>query len=155
MNRKRLMSGLLIASLLLLVPTSAFAGKRIFKANLATEEGVKKGAAILGLGPSAATFNVVARSLSGPATAAHIHSAVDASILVTLCDSATPTPGVPLCTSGPSGPNSLLVGGTITPAMYQVGGAVFSGLLNDSMTYVNVHTTLNPGGEVSGTLIPR
>jgi len=153
MKRTRFGLIMLTVVLLLALPTAALASKRIFTADLKTEAGVQKGSALLGTNPDGSIrVSIVARSLSSPVTAAHVHSAVDGSVLITICDSASPTPGVPLCDPAPGGGNSVQVAANVSPAMMHVSAVVLSGLLNSDMTYVNVHTSLNPGGEVSGTL---
>lgn len=132
------------------IPTAALANKRIYTADLLTVAGAHKGSALLAVFPDGPMrVSLVARSLSSPVTAAHIHSSVDGSILITICGSA---PGVPACTPVPGDPNSVQVTVSITPAMMHASGGTINGLLVAEMTYVNVHTTGNPGGEASGML---
>jgi hypothetical protein len=150
MRRSRLSIGVLLAVMVLAVPTAALANKRIYTADLLNREGVQQGSAVLGTNQDGTMrYQVVARSLSTPVTAVHIHSAVDSSILVTLCGSGV---GIPACLPAPGDPNSVQISGTITPAMMAVPGGTINALLVAEMTYINVHTTDNPGGEVSGTL---
>ena len=73
------------------------------------------------------------RQLSGPATAAHIHTGargVNGGVLVPICAP---------CTSGATGT------ATLTTAQID---AIKSG-----GTYVNVHTAKNPGGEIRGQIV--
>jgi hypothetical protein len=150
MRRHRLVIGILLGVLVLALPTAALANKRIYSADLLTSEGAQRGSALLGTNQDGTMrYQVVARSLSSPVTAAHIHSAEDGSILVTLCGSG---PGIPACTPAPGDPNSVMIVGNVTPAMMSAPGGTVNALLVAEMTYVNVHTTVNPGGEVSGTL---
>ena len=83
------------------------------------------------------TYNISFSGLSGPATAAHIHAPADATnnnvpaIFFTVASE----------TSGTiSGTNSL------TPDQ-------LADILN-GLAYVNVHTALNPGGEIRGQIVP-
>jgi hypothetical protein len=116
MKRTRLTVAGVLALFLLLVPSSALANKRIFTAALRTAEGVQKGSAVLGNNPATGLVRVAlnVHSLSGPATAAEIQSALDGSVLVTLCSS-SPPPGVPVCTAGGGGPNTPVLDTTISP----------------------------------------
>jgi len=87
------------------------------------------------------TFNLVYSGLSGPATASHIHgytnSAGDATVLINL----GPFNG------GAYGASGALSGSLVlTPAQR-------NGLLG-GQTYVNFHTTANPGGEMRGQIAP-
>jgi len=71
--------------------------------------------------------------LTGPATAAHIHSGkkgVPGAVIVPLCGP---------CTSGQKGK------GTVTSAQLAQ--------MKAGKTYVNVHTAKNPGGEIRGQLV--
>ena len=150
MRRSRLSLGLLLAVVILAVPTAALANKRLYSADLVNGQGAQKGSAVVGTNQDGTMrYQVVARGLTTPVTAAHIHSAVDGSILVTLCGSGA---GIPACVPAPGDPNSVLINGNITPAMMAVPGGTVNSLLSAEMTYINVHTTANPGGEVSGTL---
>jgi len=153
MRRTRPILVFVLAAIMLAVPSVALANKRIYSADLLNAAGAHKGSALVGTNQNGTMrFQVVARSLSSPVTAAHIHSAEDGSILITLCGSG---PGIPACTPAPGDPNSVLVTGNITPAMMNASGGTINGLLVAEMTYVNVHTTVNPGGEASGTLFAQ
>jgi glucose/arabinose dehydrogenase len=87
------------------------------------------------------TVNVTYRGLSGAATMSHIHGPApvggSAGVLVGL-DSI----GVPY---GSSGSLSGTVG--LTPTQL--------GYLIDGLTYINFHTTANPGGELRGQILPQ
>jgi hypothetical protein len=79
------------------------------------------------------TYTLTFTHLSGAANAAHIHGPaakkVNAGVLVPLC-----------------GPCTSPVHGTATLTQSQIDQ------LNDGKTYVNVHTTKNPGGEIRGQI---
>jgi hypothetical protein len=78
--------------------------------------------------------------LTGPATAAHIHTGATGkagNVLIALCGTA------PACTSGVSGTISATVG----PAWKELLNAFKKHLL-----YVNVHTAKNPAGEIRGQI---
>jgi len=110
-----------------------------FKANLNTRQEVpkKKGASVRAGGKFTATlagtkmtWKLTFEHLTGPATAAHIHSGakgVPGSVIVPL--------GGP-CKSPASGTANV--------------GAALAEMLENGSTYVNVHTAKNPGGEIRG-----
>jgi hypothetical protein len=79
------------------------------------------------------TYTLTFTHLSGPATAAHIHGPaarhVAAGVLVGLC-----------------GPCTSPVSGTVTLTQAQIDQ------LNAGKTYVNVHTSKNPNGEIRGQI---
>lgn len=83
------------------------------------------------------TYKISFSGLSGPATAAHIHGY------------ATPTnsAGVLIPLNGATGTAGTLSGTTtITPDQ-------LAGIVN-GMTYVNIHTPANGGGEIRGQIVP-
>jgi len=90
------------------------------------------------------SFALAAFDLSGPATGAHIHApapvGANGPVLVPLY--ASP---FEFFTSG----GTVLIGGhnVATPA------PTFLGELQSGLAYVNLHTALNPGGEVRGQLM--
>lgn len=88
------------------------------------------------------SFNLMYGGLSGPATRAHIHGPATleqaASVLVDL----EPFNGGAFGAAG-----SLAGAVTLTPEQLAH--------LLDGLTYVNVHTGLNPGGEIRGQLLPQ
>ena len=79
------------------------------------------------------TYTLTFTHLSGAANAAHIHGPaarkVNADVMVGLC-----------------GPCTSPVTGTKTLTQTQIDQ------MNDGKTYVNVHTTKNPGGEIRGPI---
>jgi hypothetical protein len=110
-----------------------------FKANLDTRQEVPKesGAKITAGGSFTATISgtkmtwkLTFKNLTGPATAAHVHSGAKGKagpVIVALCGP---------CTSPASGTAHI--------------SAAISKMLQGGNTYVNVHTTKNPGGEIRG-----
>lgn len=157
MKRTKFISTVVVILLLLALPATVLANKQVYKAVLNSTVGSDgRGSFTLSHNPDATFFITLnAHSLSSPVISAHIRSTVDDSILVTVCNSATPQVGVPLCTPAPAGGNSVLVQTSIVPQMMLVGGGQFNSLLTGSLTYVTVETSLYPGGEVSGALLPR
>ena len=82
-------------------------------------------------------YSVTYSGLAAPATAAHIHGPADPTVSAGVI--------VPLAT--PSGTSGTISGtATLTPTEVAY---LLSGL-----TYVNIHTTTNGGGEIRGQLIP-
>lgn len=156
MTRKvRLLMILMMIAMIFVLPTSALANKKVFRASLSGSTGGRGSSVVATNIDGSIHITLRAINLSSPVTAAHIHSSVDGSILVTICNSASPTAGVPLCTPAPEGGNSVQVEANVTPQMLHVSGGQLRQALDDELTYVNVHTSLYPGGEVSGTLILR
>jgi len=110
------------------------------------------------------TYTVTFDDLEAPVTQSHIHFAqksVNGSIIVWLCGSATnPGPtGTPAC------PQQGTVSGTFTAANVGASAttqqlsagdlASFIDAMESGIAYVNVHTTLSPGGEIRGQLTAR
>jgi hypothetical protein len=87
------------------------------------------------------SFSITYHGLSGPATAAHIHGPA----------SAEESAGVLI------GLNSFALGGLGTSGGFE--GAVLltaeqMAAVKDELTYVNIHTAANPGGEIRGQVSP-
>lgn len=88
------------------------------------------------------TFNIGYRNLSGPPTAAHFHGPADASQAAGVIISLVPFNESAFGSNG-------YISGTVTLSSDQLAEMV------DGLTYVNVHTALNPGGEIRGQVVPQ
>jgi hypothetical protein len=154
---KRLWIILFVLILVVALPMTVLASKQIFQASLTTGAELHevvgssaRGSFSLGHNPDGTMrFFLNVRNLSGDATGAHIHGpateAENAPVLITLC-----TGGACVTDSG-----TLQVSADITPFVLQqagLTGAQFLSYLNDGLLYVNVHTSLNPAGEVRGQI---
>ncbi len=159
--RKILLLGLLTAVVFAL-PLTVLANKRIYRATLTTDaelhqvvDSNARGNAIVGTTPNGVRVEVSVHSLSGDATAVHIHGPANeqqtAPPVVTLCGG--PPPAVlPQCTME----NGVLkIQGMITNQLVGMTQAQFMNALDNGLLYINVHTQLNPAGEVRGQLYPR
>ena len=100
--------------------------------------------------------NLTVRTLSGEALDAHIHAPAtedqNGPVLLTRCSSPAPPIG-DNCITDSSG--TLQISANITPSVLQQSGLTgvqFLSYLNDGLLYVNVHTSLNPAGEVRGQI---
>ncbi|MDT8306296.1 MAG: CHRD domain-containing protein, partial [Anaerolineae bacterium] len=153
--------------LTLAVTSTALAMKRLYKARLNTANELHDvvgssatGSAILARRPDGMDFMISVRALSGPPVGAHIHApateAQNAGVLLTLCGNPGPA-AVAACDSDyDAATDSYRIQGRITSsllAQWGVTAATLDGYLEDGLAYVNVHTALNPAGEVRGQLI--
>ena len=166
MNKsKRLMIMFVLAALILALPTTVLANKRLWKASLSSANELHevvgssaRGSATFATFPDGGIhFMLNVRGLSGPATGAHLHAPAteseNASVVVTLCGN--PTPGaVATCTTDADG--NMFIEGSISSSLLRgITAATFFSYLEDGLVYVNVHTALNPAGETRGQLIER
>lgn len=160
-NLNRIIIGIMVLVLLLALPSTVLANKRIFKAQLSYANelhevvgSVAKGSAVITTNLDGSLhFAVSVRDLSGDVTGMHLHgpatTAENAPVLLDLCSAAggcTVVDGM------------LIVSGDITSAMMAVAGVRARDLfewLDGSLIYINVHTALNPAGEARGQFIPR
>jgi hypothetical protein len=147
------------------LPGSALAGKQIFKAGLTTGAELHevvgsraRGNATFVARPDGLYFTVSVHYLSGQPMGAHIHAPADATmiapVVLTLCGDPAPA-AVAECTFDAS-TSRMLVQGMIGPSLLQqwgLTGAEFYNWLNNGTAYVNVHTALNPAGEVRGQVV--
>jgi hypothetical protein len=103
------------------------------------------GEAVLIIYPSTIDFQVSAKSIVS-VTMAHIHSGapgVAGPILATLYQ-----------TNSPISPNGIFTNGTLTDVNLSPGVTIASlkAVIASGNTYVNVHTTANPNGEIRGQI---
>lgn len=167
MKRNRLMLTLLLVVMLTVAVTStALAMKRLYKARLTTSAELHEvvgssatGSANFARRPDGMSFVISVRGLSGPPTVAHVHAPAT--------ESQTAPPVITLCGPAPSAVadcaanydaanDAYRIEGVIGPSLLAqsgITGATFDGYLEDGLAYVNVHTGLNPAGEVRGQLI--
>lgn len=162
-SRKRI---LIIATLLLLVlaiPATALASKSIYKARLTTSSELHdvigssaSGSAVFGRTANGLRFTMYVHNLSGPVTGAHIHGpateAENGPVIVSLCGAPAPA-AFAECTMIDA--STLRLDGELTSnlfAQWGVTASTFQSWLNDGLLYVNVHTELNPAGEVRGQI---
>ena len=134
------------------VPAVATQGEGMFEARVAKDD-------------QSVDYTLSFAGLQGTVTQSHIHFAqksVNGSIIVWLCGSATnPGPaGTPAC------PQAGTVSGTFTSANVLASSiatqqlsagdlASFIEALRSGIAYVNVHTSLSPGGEIRGQVSAR
>jgi len=101
-----------------------------------------EGSAILMLAGNTLTVNVNYHDLTSLAVASHIHGPATEDQAAPVMVNFAPLNG------GSFGTNGTL-SGTVTLAPDQIAALV------DGLTYVNVHTTQNPGGEIRGQILPH
>lgn len=151
-----------LALVVFAIPATALANKQIFKATLTTDAELHevigsnaRGSAVVGLTPNGVPFMVSVNGLSGNATMVHIHGPAttdqNAPPVVTLCG-APPPAVLPQCTMENG---ALKLQGTITTQLVGMTPAQFVQALQSGLLYINVHTELNPAGEVRGQLYPN
>jgi hypothetical protein len=126
-----------------------------------------------GIGSALVVFDPVANmlfvsvefsGLVGPTTVAHIHCCVSPSAAVPTAGVATTTPSFPGFPAGVTSGTYAMFFDTTLASTYRAGfitanggtpagaeAALFAGLLAGE-AYFNIHTSLNPGGEIRGFL---
>jgi CHRD domain len=166
---------LALASVLLLPAPAAHADVIDLFANLSganerpTNDSPGTGSAHVVLDTTAQTLTVSATfsGLTGPATMAHIHccqTAFDVPPTVGVATTVPAFPGFPINmgTSGTYGPMTFDLTQPLiyNPAFVTAQGglanaeaALIAGL-ESHLTYFNIHTAINPGGEIRGQLVP-
>lgn len=165
---KRVSLILIVVALLLALPVmTALANKQVYIARLTpgaenpavTNSDARGSFAMRTDVDGTLMYILQVRKLSGPALAAHFHGpateAQNAGVLITICGN-PPMAHTSPCVTDASG--FMIVEGRITPSVLAEAGLTgeqFASWLNDGLLYVNVHTALNPGGEVRGQVYPR
>jgi hypothetical protein len=113
---------------------------------------------------TAIDYELTYRALSSSPTQAHIHfgrPGLSGGVVLFLCTNLTPPVGVPTpqaCPAPPATITGTLTSANVIPLATQgidAGAAGFAEMLKAiraDAAYVNVHTTLHPGGEIRGRL---
>lgn len=132
------------------VPAVSSTGSGEFKAKVSQDE-------------NSFDYQLSYEDLEGTVTQSHIHfgqMGVNGGISIWLCQTATnpsPVPTTPTC----PGPNSGMVTGTVSaadvigPAGQGIAAGEFAEILNairQGISYANVHSSRNPGGEIRGQI---
>lgn len=108
------------------------------------------GSAVYTLTGNILSFTVTVNGLSGPATLSHIHvggPTVAGGVIVPFVTGSVASGNV---TSGTIDLSATISNGTST-----ITGDSLKVLLNNGNAYTNVHTALNPGGEIRGQIIKQ
>jgi hypothetical protein len=165
-HSRRLTVILVLVALMLALPTTALASKKLFQARLNTGSELHQvvgsrasGSASFGFGVDGTMqFQIFVANLTGQPTGVHIHGPADVSqnapIILTLCGN--PGPAVLATCSFSNG--TMSISGAITPnnlSQWGITAQTLVGWMEDGLTYVNVHTALNPAGEVRGQIYLR
>lgn len=163
---QRLMVILVLVAMLLALPTNALASKKLFQARLSTGAELHQvvgsrasGSAVFGFNlDGTMQFQIWVTNLSGQPVGVHIHGPADATqnapVILTLCGN--PAPAVLASCTFSNG--TLSISGVITSNnLFQWGLSAqqLVSWMEDGLTYVNVHTALNPAGEVRGQISLR
>ncbi len=168
---KLLVTALAIATALMLPVPAAYAMPMTFVGNLAGANEVPPvaspgtGFAAVVLDPTAQTIQINATfsGLTSNDTAAHIHCCAPLGTNAGVATTVPAFPGFPLGVT--SGSYSSAVFDLTQPTIYnpafvtleggliQAEAALIAGIENE-MTYLNIHTMNNPGGEIRGQLEP-
>ena len=106
--------------------------------------------------PDSVRFTMAVYGISGQATGAHIHApaapGANGPVIITLCGAPGPA-AVATCTFDNG---NMFIEGVISSSLLQqwgITGAQFFSYFDDGLAYVNVHTALNPMGEVRGQVV--
>lgn len=167
MNRsQRLTVIFVLAAMLIAIPSTALASKKLFQARLNPGSELHQvvgsrasGSASFGFNSDGTMqFQVFVANLSGEPMGVHIHGPADASstapVILSLCGN----PGPAVLASCTFSGGMMTITGTITPnnlAAWGITAQTLVGWMEDGLTYVNVHTELNPMGEARGQIYLR
>jgi hypothetical protein len=158
----RIVLALAIVAAVFALPSSALARKQVFKARLTTDAelhqvvgSTARGNATFVARPEGVQFTVAVYGLSGAPVGVHIHApataAQTASVVLTLCGN----PPAAVACAFDTNTNTMLIQGMISPSLLQAWGLTGAQLFDwfdAGLAYVNVHTALNPMGEVRGQI---
>ena len=170
---KRMVVLIVMVILVLALPTTALAAKKVWIARLSSDAELHTvvgadayGSSFYGtnIGGGSMAFGMQVNGLSGAPTGAHIHAPADTAqtgpVILTLCGNPSPSATGAACpfTDNGDGTFSMTLNGTITSPLLQqwnVTPAQLFQWFDSGMAYVNVHTALNPAGEARGQIYPR
>lgn len=164
MNRRKALISVLVVAILLALPATALANKKLYKARLSTANEVHTvvgssatGSMVLTVRPEGIDFMLSIRGLSGPATGIHLHGpaaeGANAGVIVTLCGAGPGTPVSGACPAEDANGFVILTGHIGGQNLVGIGPGALQDMLDGGLVYVNAHTDLNPAGETRGQLI--
>jgi hypothetical protein len=160
---RRILFLVILLAVVLALPTSVLANKRLFRASMTTSAELHevvgsnaRGTFIIASFPDGVMrFQLSIRGLSGPATGVHLHGPATESetapVLLSVCGSPAPA----AVTTCPFDNGMLVLTGNVDSNLLASWGLRqrdFVAWLADGKIYVNAHTELNPAGEVRGQL---
>jgi hypothetical protein len=156
MQKKRVLLVFLVLALLVALPSSALACKRVYKAQMRTMPGVTgthTGNFLMRYWqPGEILVDVTSQNLSGAPTDVFMDVAGES---IVLCSN---NPAVAMVSPCPalSGTGGFSLAGQITPALLMVSGVTNAELLaalDAGTVYVQVNTPANPAGEIRGQAV--
>ena len=167
---KRMVVLIVMVILVLALPTTALAAKKVWIARLSSDAELHTvvdadayGSSFYGtnIGGGSMAFGMQVNGLSGAPTGVHIHAPANTTqngpVILTLCGGPSPSATGAACPFDEA-TGSMTLNGTITSPLLQqwnVTPAQLFQWFDSGMAYVNVHTALNPAGEARGQIYPR